>query len=208
MAEWWLLFKERKHSGLDSLRRAISNPLTGYVARFIARSGIHPNVISGLGLLLSILAGGSAATGQFVWAAILVLVSGLFDLLDGAVARASNKISRFGGVLDSTLDRLGEAALLLGLLIFFIRESSVPGILLVNISLVTSGLVSYIKARAEGSGVACPVGLFTRAERIILFALGLFIDQVIIVLVVISLLSFVTAIQRMLYVWRQMRSKD
>ena len=91
------------------------------MARFIARSGIHPNLISGLGLLVSLLAGASAAIGQFLLAAILVLVSGLFDLLDGAVARASNKITRFGGVLDSTLDRVGEAALFLGILVFFVR---------------------------------------------------------------------------------------
>ena len=85
-----------------------------------------------------------------------------------------------------------------------------PGILLVNTSLVTSGLVSYVKARAEGAGVACPVGLFTRAERIILLALGLFLGQVvtIYVLAVISLLSLVTAVQRLLYVWQQMRGKD
>ena len=189
-------------------RRAISNPLTGPVARFIARSGIHPNLISGLGLLVSFLAGASAAIGQFILAAILVVVSGIFDLLDGAVARASNKISRFGGVLDSTLDRLGEAALLLGLLVFYVREVSVPGILLVNISLITSGLVSYIKARAEGAGVSCPVGLFTRAERIILLALGLFFGQVIIILAIISFFSLITAVQRLLYVWQQMKGKD
>lgn len=208
MGQKRLLFKENKSSRLEALRRAISNPLTGPIARFIARSGIHPNLISGLGLLLSFLAGAGAAIGQFILAAILVVVSGIFDLLDGAVARASNKISRFGGVLDSTLDRLGEAALLLGLLVFYVREVSVVGILLVNISLVTSGLVSYIKARAEGAGVSCPVGLFTRAERIILLALGLFAGQVIIILAVISFFSLITAVQRLLYVWQQMRGKD
>lgn len=145
---------------------------------------------------------------KFVLAGVLLLVSGLFDLLDGAVARASNQKTRFGAVLDSTLDRAGEAALLLGLLIFFVRDGSFWGILLVNISLATSGLVSYIKARAEGIGLACPVGLFTRAERVVLLAAGMFSGYMFIALAAIAALSFVTAAQRLLYVWQQLKGKE
>lgn len=200
--------KENRPSRLEVWRRAISRPFTTNVAGFVARSHVHPNIVSGIGLLFSFLAGGAAAVEKFVLAGILLLVSGLFDLLDGAVARASNRKTRFGAVLDSTLDRAGEAALLLGLLIFFIRDGSTWGILLVNISLVTSGLVSYIKARAEGTGLACSVGVFTRAERVVLLAVGMFTGYIIVALAVIAVLSFVTAIQRLLYVWQQLKGKE
>lgn len=199
--------KEKRASRLEVWRRAISNIIVEPCACLIAKSGIHPNILSSLGLLVSLVASAEAALGRFLIAGILLLVSGIFDLFDGAVARASNKVSRFGGVFDSTLDRVGEAALFLGLLVFFIKEFSASGILLVNICLIACGLVSYIKARAEGVGVACPVGIFTRAERIILLAVGLFLNQVIIVLGIIALLSLITAAQRLLYAWQQMRGK-
>ncbi|MBI4289463.1 MAG: CDP-alcohol phosphatidyltransferase family protein [Chloroflexi bacterium] len=197
---------------METWRRSISGPLAARLASAIARTRIHPNVLSVIGLLIGLVAAAAAGLGHLLAAGILVLVSGVFDLLDGAVARASNKTSRFGGVLDSTLDRVGEAALFLGLLVFFIREPfawSMWGILLVNISLVTSGLVSYIKARAEGIGLACPVGLFTRAERVILLAVGLLLGQtaMVIVLAITAVLSLATAAQRLLYVWQQLRGK-
>jgi len=173
----------------------------------LAKTSITPNTITWLGFLLSVGAAALIVTGHLLAAGLLVLVAGLFDLLDGALARRTNQVTHFGAVLDSTLDRLAEAVLLLGILILYAREQSVLGILLVGIALPSSLLVSYIRARAEALGLDCKVGLFTRAERVIVLALGLLLSQIdyalIIALCIIVLFSLFTTGQRFLHVWHQ-----
>jgi CDP-diacylglycerol--glycerol-3-phosphate 3-phosphatidyltransferase len=143
----------------------------------------------------------------------VVLVAGIFDILDGALARSTNRATRFGAVLDSTLDRLAEAALFLGILGLFLFTEAPPflftslaqewSILLVFVTLIGSFLVSYIRARTEALGLECPVGLFTRTERVIVLALGLLLNQVTVALAIIALFSFITVSQRLVYVWQQ-----
>jgi CDP-diacylglycerol--glycerol-3-phosphate 3-phosphatidyltransferase len=141
----------------------------------------------------------------------MVLIAGFFDMLDGALARRTNQATRFGAVLDSTLDRLSEAVLLIGILVLYAGEQSTTGILLVSVALIGSLLVSYIRARAEALGLECQVGLFTRAERVIVLALGLLLNQIdsalIIALAIIVAFSFFTAGQRLLYVWKQTKTR-
>jgi CDP-diacylglycerol--glycerol-3-phosphate 3-phosphatidyltransferase len=139
---------------------------------------------------------------------ILVLVSGAFDLFDGALARAKAQSTKFGAILDSTLDRLSEAAVLLGLLVLYVGLNSTWEILLIYIAIVGSILVSYTRARAEGLGLKCQVGIFTRAERVIVLALGLIIGHwldkaVFIVLCIVAALAWVTVAQRLIYLRRQ-----
>jgi CDP-diacylglycerol--glycerol-3-phosphate 3-phosphatidyltransferase len=144
-----------------------------------------------------------------------VLVAGSFDILDGALARWTNRITRFGGILDSTLDRLSDAVLLFGVLGLFLlaQEQSalftfIPkewSIVLVFIALASSQFVSYIRARAEAAGLECQVGLFTRAERVVVLVLGLLTSQVSIALAIIAALSLVTFIQRSVHLWQQTR---
>lgn len=150
-------------------------------------------------------------TGHLLAAGLTVIVAGFFDILDGALARHINRTTRFGAFFDSTMDRLSEATLLVGIVVFNL-VSNRPGIevLLVSLALVSSFLVSYTRARAEGLGLDCQVGLFTRAERIVVLTLGLLFSQfeyaLIGALAIITIFSFITAGQRVLYVWQQTKN--
>jgi len=139
-----------------------------------------------------------------------VLLAGFFDILDGALARRTNRATQFGGILDSTLDRLSEAVVLLAVLVLYAREPAFMPVILASLALIGSLLVSYIRARAEGGGLECGVGLFTRAERVVVLALGLLLSHLpnalVIALAVIVAFSFFTAGQRLVYVWRQAKS--
>ena len=201
--------KRRSVSRLSEIRKAAAYYLIQPVVRPLAKTGITPNTITWLGFLLS--AGGASLiiTGHLFAAGWVVLVAGLFDMLDGALARYTKKVTQSGAILDSTLDRLAEAVLLLGILFLYAREGSPIGILLVGVTLVGSLLVSYIKARAESLNIKCQVGLFTRPERVIVLALGLLLSQIdnalLIALAIIAVFSFFTAGQRLVYVWKQIK---
>ena len=198
---------------LPQVRKNIAYRVTEPVVQLLARTPISPNTITWLGFLLTIGAAIFIATGHLLAAGLIVLFAGFFDILDGALARRTNRTTRFGGILDSTLDRLSEAALLLGILVLFLlaEEQSALfsllakewSILLVGVALLGSLLVSYIRARAEATGLECQVGLFTRAERVVVLVAGLLLNQVVIALAIIVVLSFITAVQRLVYVWQQ-----
>jgi len=181
------------------------------LVRLLAKTGITPNALTWFGLLLSFGAAALIALGQPFIAGFVVLIAGLFDMLDGALARFIDKSTKFGGILDSVLDRLGEAAVLLGLLIFFAGHLSVPGILVVGITLPGALTVSYLRARAEAAGLIGEVGLFTRTERIIIISLGLFLSSIdyalIIALGIVAFFSYVTIIQRLLHIWQQTKGE-
>lgn len=190
------------------LRRSLSQRITGPLVPALSRLGLTPNIISWIGLVITLIAAALIGMGYLLIGGILILVAGLFDILDGALARYSKKASLSGALLDSTFDRISEATLLLGLLIYNLRGEAVFIIsLLIFITLIASFLVSYIRARAEGLGVDCKVGLFTRAERVIILALGLIAGQVLIVLAILAFFSSVTVIQRFVYAYRKAREK-
>jgi CDP-diacylglycerol--glycerol-3-phosphate 3-phosphatidyltransferase len=178
--------------------------------QLLAKTPVTPNAITWFGFLLSVGAAALIVTEHLFAAGLLVLVAGLFDLLDGALARHTNQATHFGAILDSTIDRLSEAILLLGILILYAREPSIIGILLVGIALPSSLLVSYIRARAEALSLECKVGLLTRGGRVIILALGLLLSQIdyalIIALGVIVSFSLFTAGQRLLHVWHQTKT--
>jgi len=196
---------------LAEVRKTIAYYLTQPVVRLLAKTPITPSAITWSGFLLALGAAALITTGHLFAASFVVLIAGFFDILDGALARHTNRVTHFGAVLDSALDRLAEAALLLGILVLYAREQSVAEILLVGLALVGSLLVSYIRARAEALGLECQVGLFTRAERVIVLALGLLLSQIdnalAIALIIIVIFSFITAGQRLLYVWQQTKIK-
>jgi CDP-diacylglycerol--glycerol-3-phosphate 3-phosphatidyltransferase len=173
----------------------------------ISRIGLTPNALTWIGLVINIAAGVTIALGHFLIGGLLVLFSGLFDMLDGALARYIQKTTKFGALLDSTLDRLSEAILLFGLLFYSIANADTLEIYLIFTVLIGSFLVSYIRARAEGLDIECRIGLFTRAERIILLALGLIFNFVFVVLIILALFSFVTVIQRLVYVHMQTKKQ-
>ena len=197
---------------LSEVRKALAYRFTEPVVRFLSRTPITPSAITWFGFLLTVGAAALIITGHLLVAGLVVLIAGFFDILDGALARRTNQATRFGAVLDSTLDRLSEAVLLLGILVFYIWGGFIIGILLVGVALPSSLLVSYIRARAESLGLECQVGLFTRPERVVVLALGLLLSQIdygflFTALAIIVVFSFFTAGQRLLYVWQQTKTR-
>jgi len=189
---------------LINLRRNLAYRITGPVVRILSKSGITPNTLTFINLAVNLIAAYFIATGHFLLGGVLVLVAGLFDLLDGALARFTEQATRFGAILDSVVDRISEAAILCGLLIWYIpQEEAGLGIVLIFVVLIGSFLVSYIRARAEGLGWQCQVGLFTRAERVIVLAIGLLVNQIFIALCVLAVFVFITIVQRLVYLKKQ-----
>lgn len=206
---------------LSEVRKALAYRFTEPVVRLLARTPITPSTITWFGFLLTVGAAALIIKEHLLAAGFVVLIAGFFDMLDGALARRTNQATRFGAVLDSTLDRLSEAVLLLGILALFVltEEKSALfallnkelAVLLVGVALISSLLVSYIRARAESLGLECQAGLFTRAERVIVLALGLLLSQIdyaflVIALAIIVVFSFFTVGQRLVYVWRQTKN--
>jgi CDP-diacylglycerol---glycerol-3-phosphate 3-phosphatidyltransferase len=187
-------------------RHRLARPVTEPVARALARTPISPDAISWLGFVVVTGAAVLIVLQHNVWAGVVVLAGSGLDAFDGALARAAHRESRFGAVLDSTLDRLSEGIIMLCLISVFARQSNSTGVWLGGAALLSSYMVSYIRARAEGAGVTCAEGWFTRTERILVLALGLLTGYLIVALAVIAGLSFITACQRLLTVWRKIRS--
>ncbi len=181
----------------------ITNPLVG----ILSKSRLKPNTLTFIELAISIGAAYAIATSYFLLGGALVLVSGLFDLLDGALARFTKQSTKFGAILDSTIDRLSEAAIFCGLLVWYMPKVATLEIVLIFAALIGSFLVSYIRARAEGLGLECRVGLFTRAERVIVLAVGLLVNQVFIALWVLVVFVYITVAQRLLYLRKQAKVK-
>ena len=190
----------------SGVRDTVANYLTQPAVRLLARTSITPSTLTWFGFLLAVGAAALIIGGHIFAAGFVVLFAGFFDILDGALARHTNRTTRFGAVLDSTLDRLSEAVLLIGILLYFSNQSSVA-VLLVCLALLGSLLVSYIRARAEALGLECQVGLFTRAERVIVLAFGLLLNQIVIALAIIVAFSFFTFGQRLIYVWQQTKMR-
>jgi CDP-diacylglycerol--glycerol-3-phosphate 3-phosphatidyltransferase len=196
-------------SGMASIRKFCAEKITRPVISVLAKTPLTPNSITAIGFIITMGAGALVVTEHFIAGGIVVLVAGLFDMLDGALARAINKTTRFGAILDSTLDRVSEAILLVSLLAVFARNGLVTESILSGVALVGSLLVSYIRARMEGLGVECKAGFFTRPERVIILALGLMLAQfnyaLLITLSIITFFSWFTVIERIVYAWRKLK---
>jgi CDP-diacylglycerol--glycerol-3-phosphate 3-phosphatidyltransferase len=197
---------------LAEFRRTSARRITEPLGTALVKSRIKPNTLTCIALAISIIAAVAIATKYLLIGGILVLLSGLFDILDGAAARLTNKVTRFGALLDSTFDRISDAALFLGLFILYLSSGGTIEMVLIFLALIGSFLTSYIRARAEAIGINCTVGLFTRAERIIILALGLLLNplygfSILIALLLIVVLSFVTVGQRLMYVWKQTKNQ-
>jgi CDP-diacylglycerol--glycerol-3-phosphate 3-phosphatidyltransferase len=224
--------------------RQISAATLSPVARGLYAVGIRPDHVTVLGLLLSVVAGAAFWLGEFRAGALWALASGLCDMLDGQLARVRGTASRFGAFLDSTLDRAADAAMLLGLAVFYagfpvpfrlqvwrevgfgdalfhhelyvgklppaggLAEPLYGIALLAMLGLLGSLLVSYTRARAEGLGLDCSVGWFERPERLVLlmvaamFGVGPVMPWA---LLILTILSFITAMQRVVHVYLQTR---
>lgn len=174
----------------------------------LGRMGLTPNILTLIGLALIFVTAVVIALGYSFWGGVLFILSGLFDALDGTLARVTNRQTRFGAFLDSTSDRYADAAILFGMMFPFLRAGQQTEVILAFVAVIGSVLVSYTRARAEGLGLECKVGLLTRLERFLIVALALFFNWVTPALWVLAVLANFTAIQRIVYVWRITRGSD
>ncbi|MCL2615723.1 MAG: CDP-alcohol phosphatidyltransferase family protein [Dehalococcoidia bacterium] len=187
-------------------RRSIGVHFTTPVAKALSHTPLTPNVITWFGFALICGASFLVALQHFLWGGIGVLVASIMDAFDGALARHTGCVSRFGAVLDSTLDRFSEGVVLISIIYVMAKNGSEWGAALGGATLLLSFSVSYIRARAEGMGVECSEGWFTRVERVIVIAIGLIINQVIIAVAIVAVFSLITAIQRAYVVWRKLQA--
>jgi len=190
------------------LPHSVPRRITDPIVFLLAKAHVTPNVLTLLGVLGSAGAATLLARGQFLAGGIVVLAAGALDILDGALARATGQVTRFGAVFDSVMDRVSEAAILFGLLYYYTDRDAREESLLILAALAGSMLVSYIRARAEILGLSMKEGLFTRAERVIIIGVGSMIDQVRIALWILAVLANLTALQRLFLVWRKTRKEE
>lgn len=181
----------------ERVRRAIQ-PLVSLLVRL----HLTPNILTMTGVLLNALVGVVIAVGYAQLGGVLLIFTSAFDMLDGAVAKAQGKTTTFGAFLDSTMDRYSESAVLLGLLWLSVQKGLTADVMLVYIVIVGSLLVSYTRARAEGLGLDCRVGLLGRPERIAVLCLGLILNLVLVALVILAIFTHFTALQRIVHVRR------
>jgi CDP-diacylglycerol--glycerol-3-phosphate 3-phosphatidyltransferase len=187
------------------LPHSVPRRITDPIVFLLAKAHISPNALTLAGVLGSAGAATLLARGQFLAGGIVVLAAGALDILDGALARATGQVTRFGAVFDAVMDRVSEAAILFGLLYYYAGRDAREESLLIFAALAGSMLVSYIRARGEILGLPIREGLFTRAERVLVIGLGSIIDQVRIALWILAVLANLTALQRFYLVWRKTR---
>jgi CDP-diacylglycerol---glycerol-3-phosphate 3-phosphatidyltransferase len=197
-------------TNLEGARRTLGKYFTGPIVTVLEKTHITPNVVTCIGLLITIVAAVLVALKHPFAAGFVVLFAGLFDMLDGALARRTKRVTKFGGVLDSTLDRVSEAVVLIGIAVFFANQKSTWGVTLAAVTMMSSQLVSYIRAKAEAMNINCEIGLFTRPERVVILSIGLLLSRfnyvLLIALAIIAVLSLFTAGQRLFFVWKKIKS--
>ncbi len=177
--------------------------ILGWIVRGLALSRIHPNVLTFVGLLINIWAAVELARGRFFQAGLVIIGAGLFDMVDGRVARETNKVTRFGAFFDSVLDRYSDLALLMGLLVYYATVNRNFYVVLTAVVMTASVMISYTRSRAENVIPACKVGFLERPERVVLLIIGALFDRMAPVLWVIAVIGNITVIHRMLYTYEQ-----
>jgi Phosphatidylglycerophosphate synthase len=191
------------------------------MVRGLASAGVHPNILTAIGVTINVACGVLFGIGEFFWAGIILIVANLFDMLDGNVARLTGNVTRFGAFLDSSLDRLSDMVVFIGIIFFYASNTpqhSMTNVFLASVGLMGSVMVSYTTARSESVGVKANIGFLQRPERIVLFILGalsthwestnFFANRMPQVLWVLALGSFWTFIHRMYYTWGELRKNE
>jgi CDP-diacylglycerol--glycerol-3-phosphate 3-phosphatidyltransferase len=193
------------------IKEKLGDRLDGWIHTalpFLFVRSIDPNLLTVVGALVSLLAAAAFAAGWFVVGGVGILAGGFFDLVDGVVARHHGTTTRFGGFLDSTLDRLVDMALLLGIALYFARVGRPEVVLLAGVALIASVLVSYSKACAEQYVPEIKVGIMERGERVGLLAAGGILGLVVPALWAVAIGSSITVIQRFDRAYKEMQKAD
>jgi len=173
------------------------------IVRGLALSRIHPNVLTFIGLVINVVAAWMLAMGQFRWGGAVIIGAGLFDMVDGRVARETNRVTRFGGFFDSVLDRYSDLGLLVGMLVWYGSINRPFYVVLTALAMTGCVMVSYTRARAENSIPTCKVGFMERPERVVLMIIGALFDKMAPVLWVIAVLGNITVVHRMIFTWQE-----
>ena len=169
----------------------------------LATTGVHPNLLTFIGLLVNGVAAVLFAAGRSRWAAAVIFLAGIFDLTDGPVARRQGRVTAFGAFFDSMIDRYSDMVLYMGLLVYYAVIGRFFYVVLTAVAMAGSFMVSYSRARAESLIPACKVGFMERPERVVLLIIGGAFNRMAPVLWVIAVLSTVTVIHRILFTWQE-----
>lgn len=177
------------------------------LARPLHRLGVSPDLLTRGGLIITFGAAALLALGHQRAGGLVILPAGLLDALDGALARLGSKATPYGAFLDSTLDRWAEIVLYLGLLYYYSQRGASREVVLIYLTIAGSLMVSYTRARAEGLGIECKVGLFARFERLATLVVGLLFNLMPWALAILAFFSNLTAVQRLWHVRQEMRKR-
>jgi CDP-diacylglycerol---glycerol-3-phosphate 3-phosphatidyltransferase len=180
-----------------------ANRIIRLFVRALALSKINPNVLTFLGLVINMIAATFLAFGRFRTAGCVIIFAGVFDMVDGRVARETNRVTRFGAFFDSVLDRYSDIALLVGLLVYYGTVNRASYVVLTAIVMAASVMISYTRTRAENIVPTCKVGFLERPERIVLFIIGALFDRMAPVLWVIAVLGNLTVAHRMIFTYQE-----
>jgi CDP-diacylglycerol---glycerol-3-phosphate 3-phosphatidyltransferase len=180
-----------------------ANRIIRLIVRGLALSKINPNVLTFLGLVINMMAATFLAVGNFRIAGCVIIFAGLFDMVDGRVARETNRVTRFGAFFDSVLDRYSDIALLVGLLVYYGTINRPSYVVLTAIVMAASVMISYTRSRAENFIPTCKVGFLERPERIVLLIIGALFDRMAPVLWVIAVLGNLTVVHRMVFTYNE-----
>lgn len=175
------------------------------IVRWLALSRIHPNMLTAIGLIINAGAAVAFGAGKFMAGALIVIGAGLFDMVDGRVARHTNTATPFGAFFDSVIDRYSDLAIYFGLLVYYSRLNRLFYVALVALAMTGSVMVSYTRARAESLIPMCKVGFMERPERIVLLIIGGLFNRMAAVLWVIAVISNITVLHRIVYTWQVTR---
>ncbi|MEZ5345329.1 MAG: CDP-alcohol phosphatidyltransferase family protein [Pyrinomonadaceae bacterium] len=201
-----------------SIGRGAQRVIDGMVG-WLAYGGVHPNVLTVIGVMIAVACGLLFGFGHFFWAGVVLIIANIFDMLDGNVARLSGNVTKFGGFLDSSLDRISDMIAFIGIIIFYASNTpqrSVTNVFLASLAMMSSVMVSYTAARSDSLGVKANVGFLQRPERIVLLIIGalstwdwdsdfFLFNRMPQVLWILAIGSMWTFIHRMFHTWKEFR---
>ena len=173
------------------------------IVRALALSRIHPNVLTFFGLVINAVGAVLLARGQFFAAGWVILGAGLFDMVDGRVARETNRVTLFGAFFDSVIDRYSDLALLIGLLVWYGKVNQPFYVVLTALVMAATVMISYTRSRAENLIPTCKVGFMERPERVVLLIIGALFNKMAAVLWVIAVLGNLTVVHRMMFTFQE-----
>lgn len=171
------------------------------------RLRIHPNMLTFVGVIISLWAGYALAQGEFLTSGFIMVGASVFDFIDGKVAVQSGRDTKFGGFWDSVIDRLSDLSLAVGLICLYASLGRTDYVLITSIAMVFATMTSYTRARAESLLTKCKVGFMERPERIVLFMLGAFTNRMAAVMWVMGVFSILTVINRIYYTYVELEGK-